>query len=177
MRASAPLLLPGRPRAAHAVPSALTPCRRTVRGSALPGRPRPVHASRRGLLARRHASALRIALSAAEALRPPLSCPFCQHALKLQSRPVPGRGRQSAALNRMSLPGEPAGRGRKAGRHRMCHPRRSVRQRNEVKEPRSGARSASPCPAPDCVITCRLTDQHYACRARFFMAFQGPLRT
>ncbi|MGC1021647.1 hypothetical protein WKH71_12425, partial [Pantoea agglomerans] len=22
-----------------------------------------------------------------------------------------------------------------------------------------------------------LTDQHYACRTRFFMAFQGPLRT
>ena len=80
---------------------------------------------------------------------------------------MPGRGRQSAALNRMSLPGEPAGRGRKAGRHRMCHPRRSVRQRNEVKEPRSGARTASPCPAPDCVITCRLTDQHYTLRCRF----------
>ena len=74
---------------------------------------------------------------------------------------MPGRGRQSAALNRMSLPGEPAGRGRKAGRHRMCHPRRSVRQANDVKEPRSGARTASPCPAPDCVITCCLTDQHY----------------
>ena len=73
---------------------------------------------------------------------------------------MPGRGRQSAALNRMSLPGEPAGRGRKAGRHRMCHPRRSVRQRNEVKEPRSGARTASPCPAPECVVTCRLTDWH-----------------
>lgn len=85
---------------------------------------------------------------------------------------MPGRGRQSAALNRMSLPGEPAGRGRKAGRHRMCHPRRSVRQRNEVKEPRSGARTASPCPAPDCVITCRLTDWHYTLRCHFFIAAQ-----
>ena len=82
---------------------------------------------------------------------------------------MPGRGRQSAALNRMSLPGEPAGRGRKAGRHRMCHPRRSVRQRNEVKEPRSGARTASPCPAPDCVITCRLTDWHYEASRPFLM--------
>jgi hypothetical protein len=81
---------------------------------------------------------------------------------------VPGRGRQSAALNRMSLPGEPAGRGRKAGRHRMCHPRRSVRQRNEVKKPRSGARTASPYPAPDCVITCRLTDWHYAMCGLFY---------
>ena len=132
-----------------AVPSALTSCRRTVRGSAFPGRPRTLHASRRGVLAQRYASALRIALSAAEALRPLLSCPLKLHALKFQSRRGPLRGRQSAALNRMSRPGEPAGRGRKAGRHRMCHPRRSVRQRNDVKVPRSGARTASPCPAPD----------------------------
>jgi hypothetical protein len=32
-----------------------------------------------------------------------------------------------------------------------------------VKEPRSGARTASPCPTPDCVIT----DWHYASGSLF----------
>ena len=82
MRASAPLLLPGRPRAADAVPSASTSCRRTVRV-----RPSwPTRTASRipapGSWPNVKASALWIALAAAEALWPLLSCPFSQHELK-----------------------------------------------------------------------------------------------
>jgi hypothetical protein len=42
-----------------------------------------------------------------------------------------------------------------------------------VKEPRSGARTASPCPAPDCVITFHLTDWHYAQQGGFYCLLSG----
>ncbi|WP_211280919.1 hypothetical protein, partial [Pantoea rodasii] len=54
------------------------------------------------------ASALRIALAAAEARWPQLLCPFEHQSQKLKSRLVPYRGWQSAALNVVSLPGEHA---------------------------------------------------------------------
>ncbi|SNY54828.1 hypothetical protein SAMN02744778_00171 [Pantoea sp. GL120224-02] len=75
----APLLLPGSPRAADAVPSAYTSCRRNVRGSTIPGRPRtdpriPAWISWPNV----KASALRIALASAEVLWPQTLCPFFQ---------------------------------------------------------------------------------------------------
>ncbi|WP_235589172.1 hypothetical protein [Type-D symbiont of Plautia stali] len=72
-------------------------------------------------------------------------------------------GLASAALNGMSLPGEPAGRGRKVALEHGCYIGTGpLRQTSEVKAPRSGARTASPGAAPDGVIISRLTDMHYA---------------
>ena len=66
-----------------------------------------------------------------------LQCPFQQRTRKPASRLGPLRGRHFAALNRMRLPGEPAGKRAKGGAGTgMFHPRRSVRQTNGVKVPR-----------------------------------------
>jgi len=56
---------------------------------------------------------------------------------KLASRRVPLWDGYFAALNRVSLPGEPAGMRAKGGAETgMFHPHRSVRQTNDVKGPR-----------------------------------------
>ena len=47
-------------------------------------------------------------------------CPFQQRTRKLASRLVPLWGEHSAALNRMSLPGEPAGKRAKGGLEQGC---------------------------------------------------------
>ena len=62
-------------------------------------------------------------------------------------------GQVSAALNGVSLPGEPAGRGRKVALEQGCSIGTGpLRQSSEVKVPRSGARTASPGAATDGVI-------------------------
>ncbi|MDI9224173.1 hypothetical protein QMZ30_24980, partial [Pantoea sp. EA-12] len=61
-----------------------------------------------------------------------------------------------------SMPGEPAGRGRKVALEHGCSIGTGpLRQTSEVKVPRSGARTASPGAAPDGVIINRLTDMHH----------------
>ncbi|WP_283228719.1 hypothetical protein [Pantoea sp. EA-12] len=54
------------------------------------------------------------------------------------------------------MPGEPAGRGRKVALEHGCSIGTGpLRQTNEVKAPRSGARTACPGAAPDGVIVSR----------------------
>jgi len=65
------------------------------------------------------------------------------------SRPGPLRDWHFAALNRMSLPGEPAGKRAKGGAGTgMFHPHRSVRQTNDVKEPRQRREDRQPLSGP-----------------------------
>ncbi len=98
--ALAPLLLPGSPRAANAVPSASTSCRRTVRGSTIPGRPRtdpriPAWISWPNV----KASALRIALAAAEGLRPSTFVLSCKRTIHpIPANPSPARNHCRALL-------------------------------------------------------------------------------
>jgi hypothetical protein len=69
--------------------------------------------------------------------RVPFAVLFQQRPRKLASRLELLRGGHFAALNRVSLPGEPAGRRAKGGAGTgMFHPHRSVRQTNGVKVPR-----------------------------------------
>ena len=134
MRAPAPPLLPGRPRAASR-------CLRLQRRAGRTVRVRPSRPTRTacripatGSWHNVSASALRIALysrgGAAASDRVPFVavktlpsaplCPFQQRTRKLASRLVPLWGEHSAALNRMSLPGEPAGKRAKGGLEQGC---------------------------------------------------------
>ncbi len=147
VRATAPPLLPGRPRAASR-------CLRLQRRAGRTVRVRPSRPTRTacripatGSWHNVSASALRIALysrggalaldTVPFAIPPARLCPFQQRARKLASRLGPLRNGHFAALNRVSLPGEPAGMRAKGGAGTgMFHPHRSVRQTNGVKVPR-----------------------------------------
>ena len=162
MRAVAPLLLPGSPRAADAVPSASTSCLRIVRGSTIPGRPRtdpriPAWISWPNV----KASALRIALAASEVLRPQILCPFQQHPLQLISRlpltastmvneQAGGALAQAIRSAEQSESARIARRTRAKGgaAHGCAIPRRSVRQTNEVRGTASAARGRQRQSAP-----------------------------
>ena len=144
MRATAPPLLPGRPRAASRCLRLQRRAGRTVR--VRPSWP-PRTACRIPATGSWHnvsASALRIALySRGGAV--PFAVLFQQRTRKLASRLGPLRGRHFAALNRVSLPGEPAGMRAKGGAGTgMFHPRRSVRQANGVKVPRQRREDRQP---------------------------------
>jgi hypothetical protein len=151
VRATAPPLLPGRPRAASR-------CLRLQRRAGRTVRVRPSRPTRTacripatGSWHNVSASALRIALysrggavasdrvpfAAVETLPSATLCPFQQRIQKLASRLGAFRGGYFAALNRVSLPGEPAGMRAKGGAGTgRFHPHRSVRQTNGVKGPR-----------------------------------------
>ena len=151
VRATAPPLLPGRPRAAARCLRLQRRASRTVR--VRPSRPtRPAcRIPATGSWHNVSASALRIALysrggavasdrvrfAAVKALWSAPSGSFRPRARKLASRLEALRGGHFAALNRMRLPGEPAGMRAKGGAGTgMFQPHRSVRQTNGVKGPR-----------------------------------------
>jgi len=159
VRATAPPLLPGRPRAAAR-------CLRLQRRAGRTVRVRPSRPTRTagrilatGSWHNVSASALRIALysrgGAVASGTVPFAVLFQQRTRKLASRLGPLRGRHFAALNRMRLPGEPAGMRAKGGAGTgMFHPRRSVRQANGVKVPRQRREDRKPLSGP------RLRDHH-----------------